>query len=152
MLGRYAAAGMSEAESACGELEKLLEKLSAHSHACGDVGRPGGGVNDTAGCLAWVPLRGSLPRVPLRGIWHTVRIGLSAQDIIFYQLPEHSHYYSDIVNMLGGGSGGDDAFEAAHATVTVLFSPLDAARLERVVGSARVGKMLKGGSKTFLFC
>lgn len=74
------------------------------------------------------------------------------QDILFYQLPEHSHYYSDIVNMLGGASGGDEAFEAAHATVSVLFSPLDAARLERVVGSARVGKMLKGGSRTFLFC
>ena len=72
------------------------------------------------------------------------------QDIIFYQLPEHSHYYSDVVNMLGGGSG--EAYEAQHATVSVLFSTLDAARLERVVGSARVAKMLKGGSKTFLFC
>ena len=54
--------------------------------------------------------------------------------------------------MLGGASTGESAFEAEHATVSVMFSALDAARLERVVGSARVSKMLKGGSSTFLFC
>ena len=37
------------------------------------------------------------------------------QDMFFYQLPEHAHYYSELVN--GLGAGGDAAIAADHATV-----------------------------------
>ncbi len=36
----------------------------------------------------------------------------------FYQLPEHAHYYSELVN--GLTAGGDAAIAAEHATVRVL--------------------------------
>jgi len=35
--------------------------------------------------------------------------------------------------------------------VSVLYSATDAGRLERVVGTPRVKKMMTGGSRTFLF-
>ena len=40
------------------------------------------------------------------------------QDMYFYQLPEHAHYYSELVN--GLAAGGDAAIAAEHATVRVL--------------------------------
>ena len=70
------------------------------------------------------------------------------QDVLFYQLPEHAAFYPEVLNLLeaGGGGGGE------HGTVSVLFGRGDALRLERVVGSARSGKMLRGGTTAFLFC
>lgn len=64
-----------------------------------------------------------------------------------YQLPQHAHFYSELVNFL---AARDES--AVYATVTVLFSRFDALRLEAVVGSSRAQKMLKGSSGTFLFC
>jgi U3 small nucleolar RNA-associated protein 25 len=70
------------------------------------------------------------------------------QDILFYQLPQHPQFYSELVNFFEESAAG-----GAMATVSVLFGRSDALRLERVVGSARAAKMLKsGGSGTFLFC
>ena len=69
-----------------------------------------------------------------------------------YQLPHHAHFYAELVNCLGGAAGGNAGGDAQHATVTVLFSRCDALRLERVVGSARAPKMLRGAASTFLFC
>ena len=37
------------------------------------------------------------------------------QDMHFYQLPEHAHYYAELVN--GLTAGGDAAVAAEHATV-----------------------------------
>ena len=42
------------------------------------------------------------------------------QDVLFYQLPLHAHFYSELVNAIGGEGA------AAHATVTTLFTPEDA--------------------------
>lgn len=71
----------------------------------------------------------------------------SAQDIFFYQLPEHPQLYPELLNLL------EESAAAAWGTVHVLFSRTDAPRLERVVGSDRAAKMLKRGStSTFLFC
>lgn len=74
-------------------------------------------------------------------------ICLSLQDLYFYQLPEHAHYYTELLNLLTSAEG----IEAGHATVTALFSKFDALRLGRVAGSSRAQKMLKATSKTFLF-
>ena len=70
------------------------------------------------------------------------------QDLHVYQLPEHAHFYADLVGLLAVEGG----MEAEHATVTVLFSRFDALRLERVVGSVRSAKMLKAATSTFMFC
>ncbi len=43
-----------------------------------------------------------------------------SQDVVFYQLPLHAHYYSELVNAIGGDGA------AVHATVTTLFSAEDA--------------------------
>lgn len=84
----------------------------------------------------------------------------SKQDVVFYGLPEHSHFYSEILNLMegsgpGSGPGAPAATAAAaagaHGTVTALFCRFDALALGRVVGGARAGKMLAAESSTFLF-
>ena len=72
---------------------------------------------------------------------------LLPQDLLFYQLPQHAHFYLELVNML---AGRDDM--ALHATVKALVTRMDALRLEPIVGTARSHKMLKGSKSTFLFC
>ena len=74
------------------------------------------------------------------------RCARCAQDILFYQLPEHAHFYSELLNLLEESASGE------QATTTALFSRFDALQLERVVGSARSVKMLKSSTGTFLFC
>ena len=69
------------------------------------------------------------------------------QDLLFYQLPQHANFYLELVNMLAARDEG-----ALHATLKVLFTRMDALRLEPIVGSARSQKLLKGGKSTFLFC
>ena len=69
------------------------------------------------------------------------------QELLIYQLPEHAHFYAELVNLLE--SAGPSA---AAPTVTVLFSRFDAARLERVVGGARATRMLCGDASTFVLC
>lgn len=69
------------------------------------------------------------------------------QDLYFYQLPEHAQYYNELVGLLASENGTD----AGHSTVTVMFSNIDAPRLERIVGSKNVKKMRKSASKNFIF-
>ena len=69
------------------------------------------------------------------------------QDLYFYQLPEHAHFYNELVKLLASA----DSLDAAHSTVTVMFSKVDALRLERVVGSKNARRMQKAASKTFMF-
>ena len=69
------------------------------------------------------------------------------QELLIYQLPEHAHFYAELVNLLE--SAGPSA---AAPTVTVLFSRFDAARLERAVGGARAKRMLGGDASTFVLC
>ncbi len=72
------------------------------------------------------------------------------QDILFYALPEHAHYYSEIVNMLQASALTVPA--ATHATITTLFCRFDLLALERVVGAARARKMMAATVSTFLYC
>lgn len=69
------------------------------------------------------------------------------QDLYLYQLPEHAHYYNELVELLAL----DESHDANHATVTVIFSKIDFLRLERVLGSSNAKKMLKKASSTFMF-
>lgn len=65
----------------------------------------------------------------------------------FYQLPEHAHYYNEVVGLLALEKDSS----ASQATVTVMFSKVDLMRLERVVGSGNAKKMIKKPSPTFIF-
>ena len=70
------------------------------------------------------------------------------QDLLFYQLPYHAHFYPEIVNLLRAR----DESAVSHATVSVLFTTYDALRLKSIAGAMRAKKMLKGKTSTFLFC
>ncbi|KAL0037821.1 hypothetical protein WJX79_000518 [Trebouxia sp. C0005] len=72
------------------------------------------------------------------------------KDALFYQLPEHSSFYSELVGCLEEASSNSSS--GGHATVTVLFNKLDSLQMHRVVGNARCTKMLKSDSSTFLYC
>eukprot|EP00879_Flechtneria_rotunda_P029257 GHRR01031570.1.p1 GENE.GHRR01031570.1~~GHRR01031570.1.p1 ORF type:complete len:239 (+),score=70.50 GHRR01031570.1:2-718(+) len=70
------------------------------------------------------------------------------QDVVFYGVPDHAHYYSELINLVQTGS----VATAHHATVTTLFCQFDALALGRVVGHSRAGKMLAADTPTFMFC
>ena len=72
---------------------------------------------------------------------------LVRQELLVYQLPEHAHFYAELVNLLESADPS-----AAAPTVTVLFSRFDAARLERVVGGTRAKRMLGSDAATFVLC
>ena len=72
------------------------------------------------------------------------------QDLLFYQLPEHASFYSELVNFLEEGSAGTDS--DGHATVTILFDKFDSLQMQRIVGKARCSKMMKSSSSTFMYC
>lgn len=69
---------------------------------------------------------------------------------MFYGLPDHGHFYSELVNLVQAGGA---AAAGHHATVTTLFCQFDALALSRVVGHSRGAKMLAADSTpTFVFC
>ncbi len=82
-----------------------------------------------------------------------------AHHLVFYGLPEHAHFYPELVNLLeeatGGGRKGGAAAAVASTRVTscfVMFTRYEALALERVVGTARAKHMLTSDKATFLFC
>jgi hypothetical protein len=85
---------------------------------------------------------------------------------VFYGLPEHAHFYSELLNLAEGASAGGAGAEGGDAAalqgggggggggggaVTALFCRYDALALGRVVGAGRARKMLAAESGTFLF-
>ena len=95
--------------------------------------------------------------------------GVSAA--FFYQLPDHPTFFGEVASWVGkrkkktkkskgGGGGGDESesdddgetFEYVPGRAEVLFSPVDALALERVVGTVRCKRMLKGAEPAYVFC
>ena len=79
---------------------------------------------------------------------HTIR---GIRHIIFYAPPAHADFYAEMLNMLAAAAGEKDGL--SPPSVTVLFTKYDALCLERIVGSTRYKRMVKGksGKSTYLF-
>lgn len=71
--------------------------------------------------------------------------------VIFYGLPDNPIFYREITGGFLSKSEQDGRLEAGMGTVRVVFSKYDLMKLERVVGSKRVGKMIKERGDTFDF-
>ncbi|NXQ75527.1 DIEXF factor, partial [Quiscalus mexicanus] len=69
------------------------------------------------------------------------------RNLIFYELPTYSHFYSEICNMLKATDSGVDA----TWTCTVLYSKYDAQKLAAVVGIDRTAQMLQSKKNVHLF-
>jgi U3 small nucleolar RNA-associated protein 25 len=59
------------------------------------------------------------------------------RNIVFYGLPDHAEFYKEMVTL----PFLDEGVEPEEVTVRVLWSKLDAMRLERIVGTKEAGTM-----------
>ncbi|KAI5462499.1 U3 snoRNA-associated protein 25 [Mariannaea sp. PMI_226] len=69
--------------------------------------------------------------------------------VIFYGLPDNPIFYSEIAGGYLSKSEQDLTIEPGQGGVRVVFSKYDVMKLERVVGSTRVGKMIQERGDTF---
>ena len=98
----------------------------------------------------------------------------------FYQLPDHPRFFEEVVSGVGTrtkrrrtkrgeergvgvsvggeseseseGESEEESFEHVPGRAEVLFSEVDALALERVVGTERCKRMLKGAEPAYVFC
>ncbi|EWZ89763.1 U3 small nucleolar RNA-associated protein 25 [Fusarium oxysporum] len=73
------------------------------------------------------------------------------QRVIFYGLPDNPIFYTEIAGGYLSKSEQDLRLEPGQGTVKVVFSKYDVMKLERIVGSKRVGKMIQDRGDTFEF-
>ncbi|KAH8671406.1 hypothetical protein BX600DRAFT_510080 [Xylariales sp. PMI_506] len=73
------------------------------------------------------------------------------QRVIMYGLPDNAIFYKEIAGGYLAKSERDLKLEPGMGTVRVLFSKYDLLKLERIVGSNRVGKMIRERGDTFDF-
>ncbi|KAL8405234.1 hypothetical protein RB596_004200 [Gaeumannomyces avenae] len=71
--------------------------------------------------------------------------------VVMYGLPDNPAFYREIAGGYLGRSEQDGTIGPGQGTVRVLFSRYDVMKLERVVGTQRVGKMLTEKGDTFDF-
>ncbi|KAK8068151.1 hypothetical protein PG996_007263 [Apiospora saccharicola] len=71
--------------------------------------------------------------------------------VIMYGLPDNPLFYKEIVGGYLAKSEQKARLEPGQGTVRVMFSKYDVLKLERIVGSKRVGKMIRERGDTFDF-
>ena len=71
--------------------------------------------------------------------------------VIMYGLPDNPIFYREIVGDYLGRSVQEGKLEPGEGTVRVIFSKWDVLKLERIVGTERVGRMIKKKGDTFDF-
>ncbi|KAF9882367.1 duf1253 domain-containing protein [Colletotrichum karsti] len=73
------------------------------------------------------------------------------QRVVMYGLPDNPTFYREIAGGYLARSEQDLKIEPGQGTVRVMFSKYDVMRLERIVGTQRVGKMIQEKGDTFDF-
>jgi U3 small nucleolar RNA-associated protein 25 len=73
------------------------------------------------------------------------------QRVLMYALPDNPIFYREIAGETLAGSEQHGRLEPGKGTVRVMFSRYDIFKLERIVGSARAGKMISERGDTFDF-
>jgi U3 small nucleolar RNA-associated protein 25 len=71
--------------------------------------------------------------------------------VIMYNLPDNPLFYKEITGGYLSKAEQDSRLDPGQGTVRVVFSKYDLMRLERVVGSKRVSKMIRERGDTFDF-
>lgn len=83
--------------------------------------------------------------------FHRLRLK-GVRRVIFYALPENPIFYTEVVRGFLGTMVAEGKLDPTEAAVRTIFSKWDGLRLERVVGTKRVGAMLRDkGGDTFDF-
>lgn len=66
------------------------------------------------------------------------------RNIVFYGPPVHADFYAEIVNLVQGEEGGE-------CSCWLLFDDFDRLPLERIVGTARMRRMVGGSKEAYMF-
>jgi len=80
-------------------------------------------------------------RFRLKGIGH----------IIFYQLPQYPHFYSELCDFIQEGFQNRRVRLRKNSSVNVIYCKYDAPRLSAVVGTERAAHMITSEKKVHAF-
>jgi hypothetical protein len=58
--------------------------------------------------------------------------------VVFYGLPDHAAYYSELIN---GTLEHNDGVDETEVAALSLFSPFDGLKMERILGAAETRRM-----------
>ncbi len=80
-------------------------------------------------------------RFSIKGIRH----------LIFYQLPQNPHFFSEMCNLMQSGYQNRKSGSEGNMTCTVIYDKYDAQRLSSVVSTEKTGQMLSAEKNVHMF-